>query len=71
MRSTPLQNEILKELIADSGAQLDAVADDSWSALLQPLADAVSLEEAERLIDEKLGPKIRELQVDLATVTHH
>eukprot|EP00429_Kryptoperidinium_foliaceum_P111210 CAMPEP_0176296972 /NCGR_PEP_ID=MMETSP0121_2-20121125/58476_1 /TAXON_ID=160619 /ORGANISM="Kryptoperidinium foliaceum, Strain CCMP 1326" /LENGTH=72 /DNA_ID=CAMNT_0017638135 /DNA_START=1 /DNA_END=215 /DNA_ORIENTATION=+ len=51
-----VQNEILHELIADGCAKLDAITDDSWPAVLDALAEAVSLDEAEKMIDERLVP---------------
>jgi hypothetical protein len=65
------QSAILKELIADAAVELSAIEDDSWGDSLQRLADSVSLEEAERLIDERLVPLQRELGIDLSTVSHH
>lgn len=57
-------------MIADAAAEIDAITDDSWSEALGPLAEKVSLEEAEKLIDEKLVPLQRELGIDLSTVSH-
>ena len=54
----------------EAGAALDAITDDSWSAALDTLAEGVSMELAEKLIDERLVSKQQELQVDLSTVTH-
>lgn len=65
-----MQNEILRELIADASATLDAITDDSWPQVLDSLAEGVSLERAEQLIDARLVPLQRELQVDLSTVSH-
>jgi len=65
-----VQNEILRELIAEPGAALDAITDDSWPAVLDTLAEAVSIDAAEKLIDERLVPLQRELGVDLSTVSH-
>lgn len=64
------QNAILQELIADAAAQLEAIADDSWPSVLDTLAAEVSLEAAEKLIDERLVPLQRQLGVDLSTVSH-
>lgn len=64
------QNEMLRELIAEAGATLDAITDDSWTAALDTLAGGISMELAEKLIDERVVPKQLELQVDLSTVTH-
>lgn len=65
-----VQNEILHELIADGCAKLDAITDDSWPAVLDALAEAVSLDEAEKMIDERLVPLQRKLGVDITTVSH-
>lgn len=64
------QNEILRELIAEAGQQLDAIQDDTWPAQLDALAEGISLQTAEALIDAKLVPLQRELGVDLSTVSH-
>jgi hypothetical protein len=65
------QNEILQELIAAPSAELALISDDSWGSLLDPLAERVSLEDAERLIDAKLVPLQQELGIDLSKVSHH
>jgi hypothetical protein len=64
------QNEILRELIAEAGAELDAVQDETWPAVLDRLAESVSLQKAEALIDAKVVPLQKELGVDLSTVSH-
>lgn len=65
------KSEILKELAADAALELEAIPDDTWGDSIQRLADGISLEAAEKLIDERLAPLQRELGIDLATVTHH
>lgn len=64
------QNEILRELIAEASATLDAITDDSWPAVLDTLAEEISMDAAEKLIDTRLVPLQRELGVDLSTVSH-
>jgi len=66
-----VQTEVLKELIVNQAAELEAIEDDSWGEQIQRLADSVSMEEAERLIDERVVPLQRELGIDLSTVCHH
>lgn len=62
---------MLKQLIASAAAELEAMpADSDWSSRLDELADSISLEEAERLIDELVIPKQMELGVDITTVSH-
>merc|ERR1719162_2731620 len=55
-----LQDEILQQLLSNMHGE---------EALAQA-ADNVDLEEAKRLIEEKLGPVQRELGIDLSTVQH-
>ena len=64
------QNEILRELIAEAGAQLDAITDDSWPSVLDTLAQSISMDAAEKLVDARVVPLQRELGVDLSTVSH-
>jgi len=65
-----VQNEILRELIAEAGAQLDAITDDSWPSVLDTLAESISMDAAEKLVDARVVPLQRELGVDLSTVSH-
>lgn len=64
-----VQNEILGSLIKDLAAELEALPSDSnWSSFLDDYASRVSLEEAERLIDEKVVPLHIQYGIDLSTV---
>ena len=65
-----MQDEILRELIVDQAAELEAVPDDSWGDHIQSLANSVPMEKAENMIDERLVPIQKELGVDLTTVSH-
>lgn len=65
-----IQTQILQELIVEQAAELEAIPDDSWGNQIQRLADSVSMEEAERLITERLVPVQLELNIDLSTITH-
>ena len=65
-----MQDEILRELIVDQAAELEAVPDDSWGDRIQSLANSVPMEKAENMIDERLVPIQKELGVDLTTVSH-
>lgn len=58
-------------LIADAALELEAIENDSWGDAIQRLADGISMELAESLIDERLVPVQRELGIDLSTVSHH
>lgn len=57
--------------MADAAIELEGISDDSWGDSIQRLADGVSMELAEKLIDERLVPLQRELNIDLSTVSHH
>jgi hypothetical protein len=57
-------------LIAEAGAELDAVQDETWPTVLDRLAESISLQKAEALIDAKVVPLQKELGVDLSTVSH-
>jgi hypothetical protein len=62
---------MLKRLVAPAAAELEAMpADSDWSGRLDELANTISLEEAERLIDELVIPKQIELGVDITSVSH-
>ena len=64
-----VQNEILGELIKDLATELEALPNDSnWSSFLDEFAARVSLEEAEKLIDEKIVPLHLQYGIDLSTV---
>lgn len=64
-----VQNEILGSLIKDLAAELEALPGDSdWSSHLDDYASRVSLEDAEKLIDEKVVPLHEKYGIDLSTV---
>jgi hypothetical protein len=69
LRLSEVQNEILRELIRDLAAELEAFpADSDWSSHLDEFAGRVSLTEAERLIDEKVVPLQQQFGIDLSSV---
>lgn len=64
-----VQNEILGGLIDSLATELEGLpADVDWSSLLDEYANRVSIEEGERLIDEKVVPLQIEYGIDLSTV---
>lgn len=62
---------MLKELIQEAATELEAMpADSDWTSRMDDLANSISLERAEQLIDERVVPVQRELGVDILTVSH-
>ena len=58
-------------MIKDAAAELEAMPEDSdWSSRLDEMANSISLEKAERLIDQYVIPMHRELGVDISTISH-
>lgn len=69
LQLSEVQNAILGELIKDLAQELEALpADSDWSSHLDEFASRVSLEEAERLIDERVVPLQQKFGIDLSTV---
>jgi hypothetical protein len=58
-------------LIAEPSAELKHADDALWPSLLDSLAQSISMEKAEMLIDQRLVPLQQQLQIDLSTVSHH
>jgi hypothetical protein len=63
-----LQNELLGALINDHAIELESLPDGEWSSRLDEFAERISLEEGERMIDEKVVPVLQQFGIDLSTV---
>ena len=68
-----LQNALLGELCANAFREINLMIENNveiTDAVLDDIAATVSLEDAEKLIDQKLVPVQAELRVDITSISH-